>query len=113
MKPKKAFKPLKYNLPVVRFYLIVAMSLIVNNALGQNWQALPDMPVGKWEPGTIVLEDKLYIFGGYTEGVVSSKRSEIFDPSDNSWTSIQELPSAITHMNMVLVGSTVWFAGGF
>ena len=29
------------------------------------------------------------------------------------WTLIQELPSAITHMNMVLDGRTVWFAGGF
>ena len=78
-----------------------------------SWQALSDMPVGKWEPGVVVLDDKLYIFGGYTDGVVSSKRSEIFDPSDNSWTLIQELPSAITHMNMVLDGRTVWFAGGF
>ena len=78
-----------------------------------EWQVLPDMPVGKWEPGTVVLDDKLYIFGGYTSGVVSSKRSEIFDPADNSWTSIQDLPSAITHMNTVLDDRTVWFAGGF
>ena len=77
------------------------------------WQVLDDMPVGKWEPGTVVLDDKLYIFGGYTLGVVSSKRAQIFDPSDNSWTSIQDLPSAITHMNTVLDGRTVWFAGGF
>ena len=78
-----------------------------------TWQALDDMPVGKWEPGTVVLDDKLYIFGGYTLGVVSSKRAEIFDPYNNSWTSIQDLPSAITHMNTVLDGRTVWFAGGF
>ena len=64
--------------------------------LAQNsmdWQALPDMPVGKWEPGVVVLDDKLYLFGGYTEGVVSSKRSEYFDPADGGWTLIQELPS--------------------
>ena len=78
-----------------------------------TWRVLPDMPVGKWEPGVVVLDQKIYIFGGYTVGVVSSKRSEVFDPSDNSWTLIQELPSAITHMNMVLDGRTVWFAGGF
>ena len=109
----KTFEPIRWKLSGSRFCLIVAISLIAHNSSGQDWQVLPDMPVGKWEPGTVVLEDKLYIFGGYTEGVVSSKRSEIFDPSDNSWTSIQELPSAITHMNMVLDGRTVWFAGGF
>ncbi len=78
-----------------------------------EWQKLPDMPVGKWEAGTVILDDKLYFFGGYTQGVRSSKRSEIFDPKDNRWTRIQDLPSAITHMNMVLDGRTVWFAGGF
>ena len=100
-----------------RFVIAAALCLLWTNlSLAQSpssWQALPDMPVGKWEPGVVVLDDKLYIFGGYTDGVVSSKRSEIFDPSDNSWTLIRELPSAITHMNMVLDGRTVWFAGGF
>ena len=34
--------------------------------VGQNstWQKLPDMPVGKWEAGTVVLDEKLYFFGG-------------------------------------------------
>ncbi len=98
------------------FGVVVLWVFWANISLAQGpgtWRALPDMPVGKWEPGTVVLDEKIYVFGGYTEGVVSSKRSEVFDPSDNSWTLIQELPSAITHMNMVLDGRTVWFAGGF
>ena len=78
-----------------------------------EWEKLPDMPVEKWEPGTVVLDDKLYLFGGYTESVTSSKLSYVFDPRDNSWTQIQDLPSAISHMNMVLDGRTVWFAGGY
>ncbi len=78
-----------------------------------EWTALHDMPEGKWEPGVVNLDNKLFLFGGYKSGVVSSKRSDVFDPTSGSWTSIQELPSAITHMNMVLDGRTVWFAGGF
>lgn len=79
----------------------------------EQWRTLQDMPAGKWEAGTVVLDDKLYFFGGYTKGVKSSKRCDVFDPKDNSWTRIQDLPSAITHMNMVLDGRTVRFAGGF
>ena len=82
-------------------------------ASAQAWEKLPDMPVEKWEPGTVVLDGRLYLFGGYTEGVTSSKLSNVFDPRDGSWTRIQDLPSAITHMNMVLDGRTVWFAGGY
>ncbi|MBC8354572.1 MAG: hypothetical protein H8E66_21460 [Planctomycetes bacterium] len=78
-----------------------------------QWRQLQDMPLGKWEAGTVVLDDKLYFFGGYTKGVKSSKRCDVFDPKDSRWARIQDLPSAITHMNMVLDGRTVWFAGGF
>lgn len=93
----------------------VALGLIIGgNALAQEqWRPIQDMPVGKWEAGTFVLDGKLYCFGSYTKGVKSSKRCDVFDPKENSWARVQDLPSAITHMNMVLGGRTVWFAGGF
>ncbi|HCE04380.1 MAG TPA: hypothetical protein DEQ98_14195 [Acidobacteria bacterium] len=95
--------------------MLVAGALCLPRAAGAQgaWTKLPDMPVEKWEPGTVVLDGKLYFFGGYTDGVKSSKVSNVFDPTDGSWTRIQDLPSAISHMNMVLDGRTVWFAGGY
>jgi N-acetylneuraminic acid mutarotase len=78
-----------------------------------EWQKLPDMPEGKWEPATAVIDDKLHVFGGYTQGVKSSKRCDVFDPADGSWTRIQDLPSAISHVNLVVDGRSIWFAGGF
>ncbi len=78
-----------------------------------EWKELPDMPFEKWEAGTMVLDDKLYFLGGYLQGVKSSKISNIFDPRDGSWAPIQGMPSAITHMNLVLDGRTFWFAGGY
>ena len=71
------------------------------------------MPIGKWETATAVIDDKIYLFGGYTQNVRSSKRSDIFDPEDGNWTRLQDLPSAVSHMNAVLDGRTLWFAGGF
>ena len=47
--------------------------LATATAGAQEWQKLPDMPVEKWEPGTVVLDGKLYLFGGYTDGVRSSR----------------------------------------
>ncbi|MDE0828491.1 MAG: hypothetical protein OSB03_04775 [Vicinamibacterales bacterium] len=93
--------------------LVAVLSLSLAANAQDEWTKLPDMPVEKWEPGVVVLDDKLYLFGGYTDGVTSSKVSHIFDPSNGKWTRIQDLPSAISHMNMVLDGRTVWFAGGY
>ena len=79
----------------------------------ESWQELPNMPVEKWEAATIVVDGKIYILGGYGAGVRSSKICHIFDPADHSWTRIQDLPSAISHVNPILDGRKIWFAGGF
>jgi N-acetylneuraminic acid mutarotase len=71
------------------------------------------MAVPRWEAGTVVLDDKVYVFGGYMMPTRSCKRVDVFDPKDNTWRKLADLPSAITHMNAVLDGRTVWIAGGF
>ena len=96
--------------------LIVTIAMIGTwraTAQESDWKKLPDMPVERWEAATVVLEDKLYILGGYTDGTLSSKILNVFDPKDGSRTRLQDLPSSITHFNAVLDGRTIWFAGGF
>lgn len=99
--------------PTVLATALTLALLATATAGAQEWQKLPDMPVEKWEPGAVVLDGKLYLFAGYTDGVRSSRLAHVFDPADGSWTRIQDLPSAITHVNLVLDGRRVWFAGGF
>ncbi|HAK51466.1 MAG TPA: hypothetical protein DCM54_06125 [Gammaproteobacteria bacterium] len=77
-----------------------------------DWRQLDDMPVGKWEPASLVMDGKLVVLGGYEDNVMSSKRVDIFDPADGSWTQLQDLPSALSHVNLVEQGDTFWFAGG-
>lgn len=78
-----------------------------------DWRQLPDMPVEKWEAATFVLDEKIHVFGGYTTRVKSSRICHHFDPATTTWTRMQDLPSAISHVNTVLEGKRVWFAGGF
>ena len=77
-----------------------------------SWEQLPDMPVGKWEPASLVLDDKLYVLGGYENDVVSSRRVDVFDPADGSWTQLQDSPSRVSHVDLVADGNGFWFAGG-
>ena len=66
-----------------------------------SWERLPDMPVAKWEPASLVIDDKLYVLGGYEDNIVSSRRVDVFDPTDGSWTQIQDCPSRISHVDLV------------
>ena len=56
-----------------------------------DWQQLDNMPVGHWEPASLVFDGKLVVLGGYEDYVTSSKRVELFDPSDGSWTQLQDI----------------------
>ena len=97
------------------FLAATALLLGASSLAAQDltWRELPDMPAGKWEAATTVVDGKFYLFGGYEGRVRSSKRVDVFDPADGSWTRIQDMPSAVTHLNAVLDGRTVWLAGGF
>ena len=86
---------------------------IAQDSSNISWKSIPDMAQKRWEAGKVVLDDMLYLFGGYTDGPTSIKHVDVFDPKDNSWKQLKDLPSAITHFNAVLDGRTVWFAGGF
>ncbi|NKB99146.1 MAG: hypothetical protein GKR90_11730 [Pseudomonadales bacterium] len=77
-----------------------------------EWQRLPDMPVAKWEPASLVKDDKIYVLGGYEDYITSSKRLDVFDPKHSTWTRLQDLPSALSHVNLVPSDTGFWFAGG-
>lgn len=76
------------------------------------WRKLEDMPFGIWEPATIVFGGKIIILGGYADYVSSSKKVQIFDPKDGSWAHLQDLPSAVGHINLIEYNGAIWFAGG-
>lgn len=70
------------------------------------------MPVAKWEPASLVRDDKLYVLGGYENHVVSSRRVDVFDPADGTWTRLQDCPSRVSHVDLVGDDTGFWFAGG-
>jgi N-acetylneuraminic acid mutarotase len=77
-----------------------------------DWQQLQDMPVAKWEPASLLVDGKLYVLGGYENYIMSSKRLHVFDPETGNWTKLQDMPSALSHVNLVPGESGFWFAGG-
>jgi N-acetylneuraminic acid mutarotase len=67
----------------------------------------------RFEHACALVGDTLYVFGGYGEGVKTSNHVQAFDLAKNEWRRLQDMPSAITHVNTVVDGRSVWIAGGF
>lgn len=96
---------------LLHVFLLNAFGLSSALAEGE-WKQLPDMPGVRWESGTVVLDDKLFVFGGaHLEGRTDA-RADVYDPKTNTWRRLSDMPGPISHMNTVLDGRTVWYAGG-
>lgn len=110
---RHGWRTVKILAAVVTLVAIGPLIATAEEASHGPWKKLPDMAVPRWEAGSAVLDGELYVFGGYKMPTRACKRVDVFDPTDNRWRKLADLPSAITHMNMVLDGRGVWFAGGF
>ncbi|MDB5324856.1 MAG: extracellular repeat protein family, partial [Phycisphaerales bacterium] len=71
------------------------------------------------EPESAVVGDKLYVFSGYGDksnggdGWQPSTKVQRYDPKTGTWAIIGNMPIGTTHAAVTVVGTDVWFAGGY
>lgn len=79
-----------------------------------TWSAAAPSPIPRFEAGNEVVNDKLYVFGGYfTSSIQATTRSDVYDPIQNNWTQLSDMPEPITHAGVAVDGNTIYIAGGF
>ena len=77
-----------------------------------SWSDRPAAPLGKAEALRAVVDNKLYVFAGFTSsGPVAT--SDVFDPAENAWAPIADMPRRLTHAGVAVEGRDVYFAGGY
>jgi N-acetylneuraminic acid mutarotase len=77
-----------------------------------KWSSVASSPAARSEGQSAVVGGKLYVFGGVnTSGPFA--RSDVYDPSSNSWKRIADLPKKLTHAGTAVVDRNVYFAGGY
>ncbi|KAG6487214.1 F-box/kelch-repeat protein At1g55270-like [Zingiber officinale] len=68
--------------------------VIYYNARTNKWHRAPDLLRRRQFFGSCVIDNRLYVSGGESEGVRRSLRSsEVYDPSKNRWSFVAELSS--------------------
>ncbi|HWE95672.1 MAG TPA: carbohydrate-binding protein [Tepidisphaeraceae bacterium] len=79
------------------------------------WNQLASDPVPTIEGGSIGVNGKLYVFGGfyniqtYWKGTA---QCEVYDPATNTWSAIAPMPEPETHQSAVTDGKYIYLAGG-
>ncbi|MET4638416.1 kelch repeat-containing protein [Mycetocola sp. 2940] len=77
------------------------------------WETRAQSPIARSEGQGAVAGGKLYVFGGFYTGTITTARSDVYDPATNSWSPLPDLPEELTHSAVVADGTTVWLVGGY
>jgi hypothetical protein len=70
-------------------------------------------PLPRFEGQDVAVGGKLYVLGGFVRDLKVTVRSDVYDPSADTWDRIADLPIAVTHAGFAADGETIWMAGGF
>jgi hypothetical protein len=80
-----------------------------------------DLGQQAWYPGysgisegqSVVLNEKLYVFGGYEQCCFPIRSAYVFDSIANGWTQLHDLPQGTTHTGIASDGVNIYLAGGY
>ena len=77
-----------------------------------SWNDLADSNVSRYQSRNGVVDDKIYVMGGFLPGVISTTDLEIYDVTNDSWSIGADLPEPLTHMAVVTIEDKIWLLGG-
>ncbi len=78
-----------------------------------EWDTLANSSLPRLESQSIVVNDLLYVFAGFTNGLKITGLTESYDPFLDEWNTLEPMPTPVTHMGIVSVGNQIWILGGF
>ena len=82
------------------------------NAEGGEWKQKADMPTARQTTGSDVVNGKIYVIGGYKNGV-AFKTVEEYDPATDKWAKKADMPEIRLNLPVSSVNGMIYAIGGF
>lgn len=81
-----------------------------------HWSAAANVPVPRLEPGVTALGQRVVVLGGFDTDLMAgldiTKRVDVYDTLDGTWSQLPDAPVAWTHIQLAAVGTTLYLLGG-
>jgi hypothetical protein len=76
------------------------------------WTTRADMPTGRWELSTCVVDGKIYAIGGAGPVYQALGTVEVYDPATDTWQTKSEMPTARQGLSTSVVNGKIYAIGG-
>ena len=77
------------------------------------WTAAEPMPAPRTEVAATVLEDEIYVIGGFDESNQVTDIVEVYSIANNSWTQAAPLPEPLHHTAAASYDGKIYVVGGY
>ena len=91
---------------------VLPLSNAQTSTSGSFWTIGAPMPTARSEMIGTVLDDKIYIIGGFDESGRSTSTVEVYDPMTNDWTTAPPLPQPLDHTAAASFDGRLYVVGG-
>jgi N-acetylneuraminic acid mutarotase len=98
----------KISIVLVLTLCMVSISLATEGI----WTTKADMPTGRWELSTCVVDGKIYAIGGAGPVYQALRTVEEYDPPTDTWTTKSEMPTARQGLSTSVVNGKIYAIGG-
>jgi N-acetylneuraminic acid mutarotase len=84
-----------------------------------TWTTGASSPIVRAEAVGGMVNGILYVFGGFnnegsdTTSIPLQSECDSYNPATNTWTRLVSFPEPFTHSQEVIVGTNIWFCGGY
>jgi hypothetical protein len=77
-----------------------------------QWKDLPPMPSKRTEVAVAILDNSIYVVGGFTQKGIADQ-VEVWDSESGKWSNIPPLPRPLHHTTVSAVNGKLYVIGGF
>ncbi len=78
-----------------------------------SWSQGPAVPTARTEVATAILEDELYVIGGFEENSQPTGVVEVLDLLEEEWRQVAGLPTPLHHARALAIDGRVHVFGGY
>ena len=100
---------------ILTFLFLISTSIIDFNStcFAQSpWTKKADMPTGRWDPSTCVVDGKIYVIGGAGPVYQALRTVEVYYPAKDTWVTKTDMPTARQGLSASVVNGKIYAIGG-
>ena len=102
---------------VISLAVVIFCNLVIENAVGNEWQVISELPTHRSEFSTAVVGGKIYLIGGtrfeHENGPFGMSLVEVYDPEANTWQRLADMPTARAEPMAAVIDGKIYVMGGY